>query len=112
MSFDEIRLDCDGTPIVVGSLVSHAEDDALTGKVVDVGEWDADYDDDTGRGYPIAPYFTVIWDALDGSQTRYRYRSTQIGGWSSGPESELLPECECEELRVIGHITASTEVPS
>lgn len=109
MTVDEIRRDCDGTPIVVGSLVTYFDNPALTGEVVNVGEWDGDIDDDTGRGYSIAPYITVIWDGDDGSETRYP--STQIGGWSGGPDSELLPECECEELKVVASLTEAGGTP-
>lgn len=71
--------DYDDRPIDIGTRVRYfdygpqhpdwGKDSQYIGTVIDLGEFDGDYDDELGRGVLINPRVTVRFD--DGSEQRY-----------------------------------------
>lgn len=95
-----------GTPITVGSPVRAPEGlfepDPGEGAVLAISDFDADVDDDTGRGISIPPRITVRWaDGTTEDYATFGWDHTPVGFDADGDPLSYDSTGVCEELVVI-----------
>lgn len=73
-----------GVRVIYGAPMTAAEAAKQTGTVVEVTDWDVDYDDDLGRGRLYPPKVKVRFDDGD-EETASTYDDTRIT-WSCYPD--------------------------